>query len=213
MAKKVYEEENIRAIADKIRELSEENSRYTTSEMPGGISVVYDKGYDSGYKKCADDAQGKIQSAYDEGYAAGLAAGGGAQTEAVAGLVKSFDDLLREGKIIYQNDGTIYANSQYSSEFAGHLIIPKCYYDMGIYEQSITALGEYAFEGCYYLKKVTIPNSITSIADGAFGYCEQLSEIIFEGTAAEWNAIEKKGAWNYHVPASEVKCTDGTVAL
>lgn len=49
MAKKVYDEEKIRAVADKIRELTEEETKYTTAEMPGGIDEVYSKGYNSGF--------------------------------------------------------------------------------------------------------------------------------------------------------------------
>ena len=44
MAKKVYEEENIRAIADKIREITGGDSTYKTAEMPSGIEEVYEAG-------------------------------------------------------------------------------------------------------------------------------------------------------------------------
>lgn len=47
MAKKVYEEANIKAIADKIREKSDSNSTYKTSEMPSGIDEVYEAGQNS----------------------------------------------------------------------------------------------------------------------------------------------------------------------
>jgi hypothetical protein len=47
MAKKVYEEANIKAIADKIREKSDSNSTYKTSEMPSGIDEVYEAGRNS----------------------------------------------------------------------------------------------------------------------------------------------------------------------
>ena len=48
MAKKVYEEENIRAIADKIREKTGSNETYKTSEIPHGIEMVYKAGQESG---------------------------------------------------------------------------------------------------------------------------------------------------------------------
>ena len=37
MAKKLYEESNIQAIADAIREKNNSTDTYTTSEMPGAI--------------------------------------------------------------------------------------------------------------------------------------------------------------------------------
>ena len=64
--KKVYEEESIRAIAEKIREKTGEDNSYKVSEMPEGIEKVfiagesqgsggYDKGYEEG-KKAEYDA-------------------------------------------------------------------------------------------------------------------------------------------------------------
>jgi len=42
MAKKIYEEENIRAIAEKIREKTGGNSAYKTADMPGAIEDVFE---------------------------------------------------------------------------------------------------------------------------------------------------------------------------
>lgn len=48
MAKKLYEEENIRAIATKVRELTGSENTYTTAEMPGGVDEVYGAGVAEG---------------------------------------------------------------------------------------------------------------------------------------------------------------------
>lgn len=48
MAKKLYEEENIRAIANRIREATGGNETYTTAEMPEGIAKVYLAGLEEG---------------------------------------------------------------------------------------------------------------------------------------------------------------------
>ena len=48
MAKKFYEEENIRAIAAKIREKTGSATSYTTEEMPLGIEEVYNAGLVAG---------------------------------------------------------------------------------------------------------------------------------------------------------------------
>lgn len=67
------------------------------------------------------------------------------------------------------------------------------------------------------MSSVTIPNTVTIIYTAAFKGCTNLTKITYEGTMAEWNAVELRGAWNgygeYIVPATEVICSDGTVSL
>lgn len=52
--KKLYEEENIRAIAEKIREKTGSDNTYNTSEMPDGVEEVYSTGYNDGYGDASD---------------------------------------------------------------------------------------------------------------------------------------------------------------
>ena len=42
---------------------------------------------------------------------------------------------------------------------------------------SVTSIGNNAFQWCYDLTSITIPNSVTSIGDEAFGRCESLTSI------------------------------------
>lgn len=63
MAKKLYEESRIAAIAEKIREKTGTDETYTTAEMPGGVEAVYEAGAASG--------GGNTEAAYNEGYADG----------------------------------------------------------------------------------------------------------------------------------------------
>lgn len=48
MSFKLYEEENIRAIANKIREKTGGSTKYTTETMPAGVDAVYNAGKDAG---------------------------------------------------------------------------------------------------------------------------------------------------------------------
>lgn len=71
-----------------------------------------------------------------------------------------------------------------------------------------------AFQSCDNLEKVVIPKSIKYIRYQAFCGCNSLNTIIFNGTISEWNnvSIDEPGIFE-GVPATEVQCSDGTVAL
>lgn len=57
---------------------------------------------------------------------------------------------------------------------AGELNIPESVsYEENDY--TVTAIGSCAFLYCFYLTDLTIPNSITTIGDGAFSYCQSFT--------------------------------------
>ena len=66
---------------------------------------------------------------------------------------------------------------------------------------------------CYSLKEVTISKSVKIIDRYAFVNCYNLKTINFEGTIAEWNAIQKDSTWNYYCETITVKCSDGTITV
>ena len=86
---------------------------------------------------------------------------------------------------------------------------------------SVTSIDDCAFQNCYYLKSVTIPDTITCISYGAFDYCtslicitipksvtyighyafnncSSLTSIKYRGTSSQWNAISKAQYWDYY---------------
>ena len=75
-----------------------------------------------------------------------------------------------------------------------------------------TEIGAYDFFLCEQLWTVTIPASVTKIGESAFQYCDDLHHIYYEGTKAQWNAIEKGNNWNDGVFTTKVECSDGEVA-
>ena len=78
---------------------------------------------------------------------------------------------------------------------------------------SVTSIGDSAFERCTGLTSVTIGNGVTSIGIYAFRGCTGLTSITFNGTIAQWNAVSKGTNWKTNVPATQVVCTDGKVSI
>lgn len=66
------------------------------------------------------------------------------------------------------------------------------------------------FRGCSALKNVTIEQgNLSGIHEATFTGCDQLEEITFNGTKAEWLKIEVREYWTTN--RMPVKCTDATV--
>ena len=83
-----------------------------------------------------------------------------------------------------------------------------------IIPENVTSIGAEAFRHCESLKSITIPVSVKSIGGMAFDWCEKLNSITFQGTIAQWNEIELGYSWEHGVPAATVvHCTDGDVKI
>ena len=77
---------------------------------------------------------------------------------------------------------------------------------------SVTSIGGSAFRGCSGLTSITIPNSVTSIDNYTFYNCTGLTSITFNGTMAQWKAIDKSNNWNFNTGNYVVHCTDGDIS-
>ena len=78
---------------------------------------------------------------------------------------------------------------------------------------SVISIGTSAFYCCYDLTSITIPNSVTSIGDLAFYNCTNLSAFTFDGTAEEWEQVEKDYNWKLDSYFNVIHCTDGDVSV
>lgn len=60
---------------------------------------------------------------------------------------------------------------------------------IGIYNGLyVTHIGDYAFEGCSNITKITISRSVSSIGLNAFGMCQALVEVFFENPS-DWRYV------------------------
>ena len=65
-----------------------------------------------------------------------------------------------------------FENSVYSVKSIGYAAFEECYSLTSVtIPNSVRSIGDWAFHGCSGLTSVTIPNSVTSIGDGAFSGC------------------------------------------
>ena len=72
--------------------------------------------------------------------------------------------------IYYDISGTTATVTSGEKEYSGNIVIPESItFENSIY--SVTSIGYAAFEECYSLTSVTIPNSVTSIGNQAFEGC------------------------------------------
>jgi len=76
-------------------------------------------------------------------------------------------------------------------------------------------IGDRMFVRCIKLKNFTITKSTTELIGGCFNYCESLTQITYEGSLAEWNAVKKNTNWDGHSsstvdsPLVKIQCLDG----
>lgn len=62
------------------------------------------------------------------------------------------------------------------TKIAAHAF-PYCYADEIILPQTVTQIGEGAFEGCAYLKTMELPQNLIAVGAGAFSDCEALEAV------------------------------------
>ena len=67
-------------------------------------------------------------------------------------------------------------------------------------------ITERMFVGCKYLKYISIPGGISSVANDAFDGCTALTDIDFGGTVEKWRSFGVTGFFIVH-------CTDGDCTI
>ena len=119
-----------------------------------------------------------------------------------------FEVKNADGEIIYFN----YVNNKTEAEvtykeknkasYSGSIAIPKevTYNNKTI---KVTSIGEYAFAACG-LKTITIPNSVTSIGDGAFKWCSSLKSVTIPNSVTSIGEDAFDGCYNLKKVTSKI---------
>ncbi len=113
-------------------------------------------------------------------------------------------------------------NSRFSSD--GGILYSKDFTELEWIPQSISGeviirpeaenYEDIAITYCPYITSITLPSGIDVIAERAFAGCYSLTDIYFDGTAAEWCALPKGDGYNaLNTQVITVHCTDGDTIL
>jgi hypothetical protein len=78
--------------------------------------------------------------------------------------------------------------------------------------ENVVSIEDYAFYKCSDLTSVILPRGLKTIGVSAFGRCKDLLVIEYQGTKAEWEAIEKHYDWDKESSISAVSCIDGVIS-
>ena len=133
-------------------------------------------------------------------------------------LVKSLeipDNVTNIGKFAFYNCNITSVTIGSGVKNIGDNAFEKCgNLTKVIISEGVTSIGNNVFAKCSKLSEITIPKSVTSIGDEILAECYALKSIYFNGTMAEWNAIEKGAKWNYNLAVANytIRCSDGNIA-
>ena len=78
-------------------------------------------------------------------------------------------------------------------------------------QEFIITIGDGAFANSVNLTEVTLSNGLQYLGSMLFSGCNSLERIVFRGTMAEFEAIEKAGDWDGGLTGFVIECYDGTL--
>ena len=91
---------------------------------------------------------------------------------------KSSSEVSVSPHLEYETEGDAVTITDCDTKASGALIIPAT-----IEGKSVTSIEQGAFEDCFSLTSITIPEGVTSIGDLAFFFCSSLTAVTFLGDA------------------------------
>lgn len=173
MARKMYEEANIAAIAQKIRDKAETETTYTTAEMPNGVDEVYEKGYEKGK---SEGGSNKLPQVIDKTVTKITVADLEGATKIGNHAFMRCSNLI--GVELPSNITSI-GDDAFAYTAISHITIPD----------SVTSIGAFAFYNSY-LETMTLGKGITSIGRSAFDICNLFKTVYYNGDIESWCNID-----------------------
>ena len=109
-------------------------------------------------------------------------------------IVHCSDGITFKNKSITQDNVKYVLNDETGAYVSGYSGNPKyvTISDKITYssvEVPVTSIGNSAFSGCTSLECITLPKSLANIGNEAFNCCENLTDVYYEGSKNDWNAI------------------------
>ena len=99
-----------------------------------------------------------------------------------------------------------FENSIYSVTSIGYAAFEECYSLTSVtIPNSVASIEDEAFYNCNSLTSVTIPNSVTSIGEGAFEYCTGLTSVTIPNSVTsigDWAFLHCSGLTSVTIPNS-----------
>lgn len=132
----------------------------------------------------------------------------------------SFTDCngLSNGKV-YINDISAWCNVEFDSSagtdkanplsYSPDLYINDSLTTSIIIPNGVTQLNHPSFNNYTKLIGITLPVTLTNIGGAVIQGCSSLTNITFQGTKSQWQAIAKFNYWDYGSGNYTVHCTDG----
>jgi hypothetical protein len=117
--------------------------------------------------------------------------------------------VYSDGMFYISNDDDTCTLSNYGECTDTIVLVPPTVEGYG----TVTSIANQAFYNCLNITSITIPEEVTSIGMLAFADCKNLATIIYTGTVAQWNAVNKGMDWKYSVPATYVRCSNGQAVI
>lgn len=127
--------------------------------------------------------------------------------------VEISDKITSLGDSLFMNTNIKEVNIPATVEWIGQFTFAGCRQLETAYISG-KIIGMCAFMLCTNLTSVTISTDIEQIENNIFQYSNSLEKIVYEGTTAQWNAIQKPDRWDGERTSgdfklSEIQCSDG----